>query len=86
MAWARWARPGVSPLGFGATVEMPGAPIPGLLSVDFRGYDLLPDGRIVSVSSALGDGTSGGPFSSEARVIRVALNWFEELKRLAPAK
>ena len=40
------------PFGYGATAEMPGALIPGLLSVDFRGYDLLPDGRIVSVSSA----------------------------------
>jgi WD40-like Beta Propeller Repeat len=70
------------PFGFGATVEMPRAPIPGLLSVDFRGYDLLPDGRIVSVSS---DATFGG-LAPEARVIRVVLNWFEELKRLAPAK
>ena len=71
------------PFGFGATVEMPRAPIPGLLSVDSRGYDLLPDGRIVSVSS--GEGTFAA-LTGEARVIRVVLNWFEELKRLAPPK
>jgi hypothetical protein len=50
------------------------------LSVDFRGYDLLPDGRIVSVSSSLGQGLAG----ASASEIRVVLNWFEELKRLAP--
>ena len=45
-----------------------------------RGYDLLPDGRILSVSPAAGDGTSG----TTANDIRVVLNWFEELKRLVP--
>jgi serine/threonine-protein kinase len=70
------------PFVFGTTVDMPRGPIPGLLSIDFRGYDLLPDGRIVSVSSALGDALS----SSSSSEIRVVLNWFEELKRLAPAK
>jgi len=70
------------PFVFGMPVEIMRAPIPGLLSVDFRGYDLLPDGRIVSVSSALGDALS----SSSASEVRVVLNWFEELKRFAPAK
>jgi serine/threonine-protein kinase len=68
------------PFVFGAPVEMPRAPIPGLLSVDFRGYDVFPDGRIVSVLSDLSDG------SSSRSEVRVVLNWFEELKRLAPAK
>jgi hypothetical protein len=67
------------PFVFGTAVELTRAPIPGVLSLDFRGYDVLPDERIVSVSSALGEGTSGSD-------IRVVLNWFEELKRLAPAK
>lgn len=70
------------PFVFGMPVEIMRAPIPGLLSIDFRGYDLLPDGRIVSVSSALGDAVS----SSSASEVRVVLNWHEELKRLAPAK
>jgi hypothetical protein len=45
-----------------------------------RGYDVLPDGRIVSVSRT----TAGAAeFPLEFRVV---LNWFEELKRLAPSK
>jgi serine/threonine-protein kinase len=68
------------PFAFGTTVELTRAPVPGILSVDFRGYDLLPDGRIVSVSSSLGQGLAG----ASASEIRVVLNWFEELKRLAP--
>jgi Tol biopolymer transport system component len=65
---------------FGMPVEMTRAPLPGLLSLDVRGYDVLPDGRIVSVSS----NTAGAAaFPLEFRVV---LNWFEELKRLAPAK
>jgi Tol biopolymer transport system component len=66
------------PFSFGATTEIPRSPIPGLLSIDVRGYDVLPDGRIVSVSSALGDTTASAP------EVRVVLNWFEELKRLVP--
>ena len=67
------------PFVFGMPVEIMRAPIPGLLSIDFRGYDLLPDGRIVSVSSALGDALSSGSASE----VRVVLNWFEELKHLS---
>ena len=68
------------PFVFGTTVEMPRSPIPGMLSTGFRGYDLLPDGRIVSLSSPLGDGLASGSGSE----VRVVLNWHEELKRLAP--
>jgi hypothetical protein len=68
------------PFAFGTTVELTRAPVPGILSVGFRGYDVLPDGRIVSVASSLGQGAAGAPASE----IRVVLNWFEELKRLAP--
>jgi len=65
---------------FGMPAEMTRAPLPGLLSLDVRGYDVLPDGRIISVSS----NTAGAAeFPLEFRVV---LNWFEELKRLAPAK
>ena len=60
--------------------EMTRAPLPGLLSIDVRGYDVLPDGRIVSVSS----NTAGAAqFPLEFRVV---LNWFEELKARAPTK
>ena len=65
---------------FGMPAEMTRAPLPGMLSLDVRGYDVLPDGRIVSVSR----NTAGAAeFPLEFRVV---LNWFEELKRLAPSK
>ena len=66
---------------FGMPAEMTRAPLPGLLSLDVRGYDVLPDGRIISVSSSNTVGTAEFPLE-----FRVVLNWFEELKRLAPAK
>ena len=65
---------------FGRPVELPHAPMPGRLSIDHRGYDLLGNGRIVSVSPASGEDQSA---SVE---IRVTLNSFEELKRLVPTK
>jgi serine/threonine-protein kinase len=68
------------PIAFGAPVELARAPLPGLLSVDIRGYDLFRDGRILSISPWPG-GTAGVPPAE----IRVVLNWFEELKRLVPS-
>ena len=62
---------------FGTPVELPRAPLPGLISLDMRGYDVLLDGRILSVSEL--DGSDGG-----GAEVRVVLNWFEELKRLVP--
>ena len=49
---------------------------PGLQSGRPRGYDVLRDNRILSVSPAFDDGPTGG--------VRVVINWFEELKRLVP--
>jgi Tol biopolymer transport system component len=66
-------------LVFGTPADMTRAPMPGLLSLDIRGYDVLRDGRIVSVSTP-GDG------SAATGEVRVVLNWFEELKRMVPAK
>ncbi|HET9359059.1 MAG TPA: protein kinase, partial [Vicinamibacterales bacterium] len=63
---------------FGTPVELPRAPLPGLISLDVRGYDVLPDGRFLSVS--VPQAATGNP-SAEVRVV---INWFEELKRLAP--
>jgi serine/threonine-protein kinase len=63
---------------FGMPVEMARAPLPGVLSLDLRGYDLLPDGRIVSLLSASDAGRARGA------EVRVVVNWTEELKRLAP--
>jgi hypothetical protein len=61
---------------FGTPVELPRAPLPGLISLDVRGYDVLPDGRILSVSEIE---ASAGPGE-----VRIVLNWTEELKRLIP--
>ncbi len=68
-------------IAFGTPVELPRAPMPGLLSLDVRGYDALPDGRLVSVSPAPGEGLSRAPTPE----VRVVVNWFEEVKRLVPS-
>jgi serine/threonine-protein kinase len=70
-------RPSVA---FGRPVELPSAPMPGRLSIDVRGYDVLRDGRFVSVAPASSEG------QTPSVEIRVTLNWFEELKRLVPTK
>lgn len=66
-------------IAFGTPVELRRGPQPGLLADDLRGYDLLPDGRFISLSSA-GEGAAAVP-SNE---IRVVLNWTEELKAKVP--
>ncbi len=40
-----------SSVTFGTPVELGRAPNPGLLSTDVRGYDLLPDGRIIALAA-----------------------------------
>ena len=68
---------------FGTPTPLAHGPFPALLSLDVRGYDVLPDRRFVTVSLASGEGSAGANQGSELRVV---LNWFEELKRLAPAQ
>lgn len=63
-------------VSFGTPVELPRAPMPGLISLDMRGYDMLPDGRLVGVSQLESAGSR--------TELRVVLNWFEELRRVAP--
>jgi hypothetical protein len=47
---------------------------------DVRGYDVLSDGRVIST-------TAGDAANAALRPeVHVVLNWFEELKRLAPSK
>lgn len=70
-----------SSVAFGTPIEIARAPLPGLLSVDVRGYDVLADGRFVSVASSPGEGSDAIPTE-----VRVVLNWTEELKRLVPTK
>jgi serine/threonine-protein kinase len=47
-----------------------------------RNYDVMPDGRILSVVSA-GQGESGGLTTTQLQVV---LNWFEELKQRVPSR
>ena len=65
-------------IAFGAPVELSRALLPGLISLDMRGYDVLPDGRFLSVSQL------ESPVGTAGAELRVVLNWFEELKRLVP--
>jgi hypothetical protein len=58
---------------------LPRLPRPGVLLGDVRGYDVLPDGRVIS---AAGD-EANAALQPEVHVV---INWFEELKRLAPSK
>jgi Tol biopolymer transport system component len=70
-------QPGVT---FGSPILLPeSVPRPGLISTTVRGYDLLPDGRILTLVPA------SNPVILRSE-IRVVLNWLEELKRLVPPK
>ena len=69
---------------FGSPIALPQVvPRPSLISSDVRGYDILPDGRILAVIPAFDQDAAGGALRPE---IRVVLNWFGELKRLVPVK
>jgi Tol biopolymer transport system component len=69
-------------LAFGRPSEPAGSPRPDLSWNDMRGYDVLPDGRFISLSRTFGDATS----TSSSGEVRVVTNWFEELKRRVPTK
>jgi Tol biopolymer transport system component len=64
---------------FGPPAAVAGALQPQLTSIEMRGYDVLPDGRFLTLLRA--DDPSNGVASSQLRIV---LNWFEELKRLVP--
>ena len=67
---------------FGNPAEVSQAvPKPGLVAGEVRGYDVLPDGRFLSLVPVVGQDASGTALRPE---IQVVLNWFEELKRLVP--
>ncbi len=66
---------------FGVPAELPRTiPRPSRFSGSARGYDVLPDGRVLSLVPVDQDST-GGTIQSE---IRVVVNWIEELKRMVP--
>jgi hypothetical protein len=56
-------------IAFGTPADLPRGPRPGLLSGDIRGYDVLKDGRFVSLSQAsAADGLPSAP-RNEIRVV-----------------
>lgn len=67
---------------FGTPKILARAPQPALTTSAVRDYDVLRDGRILSLSPTVADGTSGKSMNE----IRVVLNWFEELKQRVPSK
>jgi serine/threonine-protein kinase len=71
-------------VSFGSPMEVPSSiPRPGLLNGSRRGYDILPDGRILTVTPAREQESTDGVLQKD---IDVVVNWFEELKRLVPTK
>jgi serine/threonine protein kinase len=73
-------RPGIS---FGVPMPLPPTVLrPSVFSTRPRGYDLLPDGRILGVSPNDQDQSGRVPGTA----IHVVLNWQEELKRLVPTR
>ena len=70
-----------SPCRCRRALAIPRLPKPGALSNAPKAYDILPDGRFVSVvpESELADSAR-----APRREIIVVQNWFEELRRLAP--
>jgi Tol biopolymer transport system component len=65
-------------IGFGALSTLPSTvPLPSVFSNGARGYDILPDGRVLVVSSDDRNPVEG----VRGTAIHVVLNWFEELKR-----
>jgi hypothetical protein len=68
---------------FGSPQNFPFTVNAGRLSGATRAFDALPDGRFIGLVVGSGDDQAGAATSPE---IRVVLNWFDELKRVAPRK
>jgi serine/threonine-protein kinase len=71
----------------GLTFSTPvAAPIEGTIHpIQQRNFDVMPDGRRLLVVLPLEDSRAGAARETRAQ-INVVLNWFEELRRRAPAK
>ena len=53
------------------------------ISTDRRNFDVLPDGQFIGIALADGEGSGS---AMRPREIRIALNWFEELKSRVPTR
>ena len=63
---------------FGAPTPLTGVPEPDITVENHRGYDVLPDGRFITLLPEEGGPAGGRP------ELRLILNSFDELKRLVP--
>ena len=63
---------------FGPPTPLKGVAQPGIVSTTYREYDVLPDGRFITLLPDQSGPAGVGP------ELRVILNWFDELKRLVP--
>jgi Tol biopolymer transport system component len=73
-----------SALQFRTVQSLPGAIVGRRLSSSTRAFDVMPDGRFVGL---LGESAAElEARESVPREVRIVLNWFEDLKRLVPAK
>jgi serine/threonine-protein kinase len=71
-------RPSVA---FGTPTALVRGPRPGVPGYETRGFDILPDGRFISLAPV--QEQPGAPRPAELRVV---LNWTEELKQRVPTK
>lgn len=65
---------------FGTPTPLKGVQEPDFISTGHRGYDVLPDGRFITLLPV-----ESGPAGVRPE-LRVVLNWFDELKRLVPTQ
>ena len=70
-------------LVFGAPSISPARVTARRISSQRRAHDILPDGRFVGL---VDEAEPAGPQAITSPVIRVVLNWHEELKRLVPTR
>jgi len=67
-------------LTFGRPVTLPRPATRDKVSTDFREYDIMPDGKLLSSVAAAEETANAAP------QIRVITNWFEELRQRVPIK
>jgi len=70
-----------SSVAFGTPTALVRGPRPGLRGNETRGFDILPDGRFISLAPAQSE-----PGAARPSELRVMFNWTEKLKQRLPVK
>jgi len=79
MAAAKVSRAGG--ITFGEPAQFPATVTGDRLSPEVRGWDVLPDGRLIGITPA-----SDGATRRTLAEVRVVVNWFDELRQRVPLK